>query len=196
MAPRTRYFLIGSVLIVAVGVGTGLVAYYGGALPRRTAGLAEFAYVPAEATAVAFANVRGIMDSEFRQRLRQLLPTGQDKEKLQAETGIDIERDIDTVVAGMTGTGPADGGSLVMLRGRFDVARIEALATQHGATPEEYRKIRVLKAPEAATGVARPGGSLLLRFSRLASSRSATSRRSKRPLTPPRTSMASLKTPT
>ena len=34
MTQRTRYFLLGSALVVVVGLCTGLVAYYNGALPR------------------------------------------------------------------------------------------------------------------------------------------------------------------
>lgn len=147
MAPRTRYFLIGSALVVVVGLCTGLVAYYNDTLPRRAA-MSEFAYLPEDASAVAFADVRDIMDSEFRQRLRQMLPTGDDKERLQAETGIDIERDIDTVVAALGAGDPSHGG-LVLLRGRFDQTRIEALAAQHGAIPDDYKNIRVLSSREA-----------------------------------------------
>jgi len=43
------------------------------------------------------------MDSQFRQKLHEVMPTGAEKDRLFAETGIDIERDIDTVVAGLTG---------------------------------------------------------------------------------------------
>ena len=46
MASRTRYFLIGSALVVVVGLCTGLVAYYSGALPGRTTAMAEFDYLP------------------------------------------------------------------------------------------------------------------------------------------------------
>ncbi|MEZ5319879.1 MAG: hypothetical protein R2752_20925, partial [Vicinamibacterales bacterium] len=60
MTQRTRYFLIASVLTVAVGLGTGLVAYYNGGLRTTTAAADDFAYVPADASAVAFADVRSI----------------------------------------------------------------------------------------------------------------------------------------
>ena len=71
MTHRTRSFLFGSGLIVVVGLCTGLVAFYNGNLPLgRSSRLAEFSYIPSDATAVAYADVRHIMDSEFRQRLR------------------------------------------------------------------------------------------------------------------------------
>ena len=74
-----------------------------------------------------------------------MLPTGQEKERMLAETGIDIERDIDSVIAGLTpGRGPSDGPT-VFVRGRFDESRIEAAAVQHGAVAEDYRGRRLLR---------------------------------------------------
>lgn len=136
MAPNTRNFLVGSAAVVIVGLCTGLVAYYGGVLPGRTAARAEFAYVPADVSAVAFADVRHIMDSAFRQKLREVMPTGAEKDRLLQDTGIDIERDIDTVVAGLTGS--EGRGALILMKGRFDQRRIESLALQHGARQEQY----------------------------------------------------------
>ena len=76
-----------------------------------------------------------------------MLPTGEAKDELLQETGIDIENDIDIVVAGFTP--PAAGtsmeqGAVVLVRGRFDVTQIETLATQHGAAVEEYGGKRML----------------------------------------------------
>src|SRR3970040_1914348 len=102
MNQKTRYFLIGSGLVVVVGLCTGLVASYSGQLPGlANAGPAELTYLPSDSSAIAFADVSGIMNSEFREKLRQFIPTGAEKDRLLAETGIDIERDIDTVVAGL-----------------------------------------------------------------------------------------------
>lgn len=161
MSRRTRYFLLISGLIVVGGLGTGLVAVYSGGLSAlRNQNPSEFAYVPDGATAVAYADVRHIMDSEFRQRLRAALPDDKAKAKdaFLAETGIDIERDIDTVVAGLTPEAMAGGGPVVLLRGRFDAARVEQAALKHGATVEEYRGKRLLRAPEdhgdSQTGIA------------------------------------------
>jgi hypothetical protein len=157
MTQRTRYFLVGSGLIVVVGLCTGLVAYYNGELGGRRAPLSEFAYVPATVTAVAYADVRHIMSSEFHHRLRATMPAGPEKARLLAETGIDLERDIDTVVAGLS---PSDvlGGPVVLVRGRFNEAQIESVAVQHGATVEDFSGKRILKSldPRAA---GEPGGS-------------------------------------
>ena len=139
MSQRTRYFMIGSALVIVFGLGVGAVAYYNGNLPLKTrGGPEEFAYLPADVNGVAYANVTTIMNSQFTQRLRQVLPTGDEKTKLQAELGIDIERDIDSVVAGTVGFGPDEHG-LVLVRGRFNTGHLEALAVQHGGTAQEYK---------------------------------------------------------
>src|SRR5215210_705899 len=118
MTRKTRYFMGGSAAILVAGLGTGLVAYYGGGFPSLSAsrsGPSGLSYVPADAAVVAFANVREVMDSQLRQRLKQVLPQEQGQKEFQAETGIDIERDIDYVVAAMTtsDTGVRDPNGLV-----------------------------------------------------------------------------------
>jgi hypothetical protein len=163
MTKGTRFFLIGSSLILVVGLCTGLVAYYNGGLPMFSArrGPADLVYVSADASAVAFADVRQIMDSEFRQKVRQILPTGEEKDRLLAETGIDLEHDIDTVVAGFTGSAQADHGAIALVRGRFNNGQIEALATQHGGTVEEYKGKRLVligEFPSPDVASVMPGG--------------------------------------
>ena len=153
MTIKTRYFMGGSATILVVGLGTGLVAYYGGGFPSLSAshtGPSELSYVPADAAVVAFANVREVMDSELRQRLKQVLPQEQGQKEFQQETGIDIEHDIDYVVAAMTGAGP-DGvatkpNGLVVARGRFNTTQLESLAREHGGVVEEYKGKRLIKA--------------------------------------------------
>jgi len=121
MNRTSRLFLMGSGFVLAAGLGTGLVAYSFGlptlASAGRSAGLDELKYVPEAAAVVAYANVRDVMNSEFRQKIRTVLPNDGDKgqEEFQRETGINIEQDIDYVLAWMTpnpekghvGAGPA-----------------------------------------------------------------------------------------
>src|SRR4051812_10460588 len=102
MTNRTRYFITASTLIMVAALCTGLVAYYSGGLPlmaSRAAANDDLAYVPADATVVAYANVRDIMSSEFRQKLRTVMPTGEGRNEFLEETGIDLERDVTSVVA-------------------------------------------------------------------------------------------------
>ena len=71
MTKKTRIFMGGSAAILVAGLGTGLVAYYGGGFPALSAsrsGPSELAYVPADSAVVAFANVREVMDSQLRLR--------------------------------------------------------------------------------------------------------------------------------
>jgi hypothetical protein len=154
MSQRTRYFLIGSAAVMVLVLGTGLVAYYNGGLPvgRDRSADANLAYLPANAAAVGFADVRSIMSSEFRQKLRQILPTGEEKAKIQAELGVDLEKDIDTVAAAYLGPGnsPFDG-AVVVVRGRFNEGQIEAKAVQHGAVVSDYNGKRIVTMPDEKT---------------------------------------------
>ena len=146
MTKGIRYFLAGSATVVVLGLGTGLVAYYNGGLSVSAvkAANADLIYIPADAGAVAYADVRAIMTSEFRQKLRQILPTGEELEKFRTELGVDIERDIYSVSAAYLGGAPQAGHGVVIVHGQFDLGRIEAMATQHGATAEDYKGKRLL----------------------------------------------------
>src|SRR6185436_1561274 len=105
MTKRTRYFLAASGAVLAAGLGTGLVAYYSGGFQPVSASAVsnELRYVPADASVVAYADVRAIMDSDLRARLKESMPMHeQGQQEFQAQTGIDIEKDIDYVVASLT----------------------------------------------------------------------------------------------
>ncbi len=149
MHARTRYFFVGSALVVVVGLCAGLVAYYSGSLPLRASaiGPSELSYLPSDTSGVAFANVRDIMNSEFRRKLSAAMPAGHGKHQLLAETGIDIEQDIDSVVAGLH-SGQSPEVPVVLLRGRFDAARIESVATSRGARAEPHQGRTVLVFPQ------------------------------------------------
>ena len=152
MTTKTRYFLLGSFAVLVAGLCTGLIAYYGG-LPTgafaQKPGPAEFSYVPPSAAVVAYADVHEVMGSELRHRLRDVMPSGEAKgrEEFQQRTGIDLEQDIDHVVACMiprTADGPEWDSGFVAFRGRFDNVRLEALAREHGAAVEDYKGKRLL----------------------------------------------------
>jgi hypothetical protein len=152
--PRTRYFLFGSAAILTAGLAAGTVAYVGG-MPRAfasNAGPDELSLVPAGAAVVAYANVQGVMSSEFRQRLTSLLDhEGEGRQEFETETGIDVERDIDAVIAAMS-PASTDGGDphetgFVALRGRFDTGKIESLVSSKGGQLTEYKGARLLIAP-------------------------------------------------
>ncbi len=150
---RTRLFLLGSAAILVGGLAAGTAAYMG-ALPTRAlasqAGPDDLALVPAGAAIVAYANVHDVMHSEFRQRLTAAMDSkSEGRHKFQEETGIDIEQDIDSVVAAalpdVAGVGHEFG--FVALRGRFDTTRIEGLVSAKGGRLDEYRGARLLLPP-------------------------------------------------
>jgi hypothetical protein len=179
MTKKTRYFLTGSAAVLATGLCTGMVAYYGGGFQALVAstGPNELDYVPADAAVVAYADVRSIMDSELRQRFKQAVPVPMNEEGRQEfldKTGIDIERDIDYVVAAVgaqtAGTDTKPSG-VVIARGRFDIVKLEGFATQHGAQVQDYKGKRLLvlqhdrqTTDASGTAVSTPGEVGMLAF--------------------------------
>jgi len=150
MTKRTRYFMFGSVTVLLVGLCTGLVAYYTG-MPMgafgQTGGPSELQYVPADAVLVAYANVQDVMKSELRKKLHStMVRKHEDKgqEEFEAATGIDIEHDIDHVVAFLEPNPTEQYNGMVLATGRFDAARLEALAREHGGQVEDYKGKRLL----------------------------------------------------
>jgi hypothetical protein len=152
MSNKTRIFVLSAGAVLAVGLTTGLVASFMG-LPvafSRAAGPDELQYVPADAAVVAYANVRQVMDSEFRERFRQFEPDTQERDEFEQKTGVNIDEDIQTVVAAMMprtqdqSEWRPERGMLVLARGRFEPARIESLALEHGGHVEEYQGKRLL----------------------------------------------------
>src|SRR6186997_3356958 len=148
---KTRYFVAISGAILAIGLGTGLVASYMG-LPvsvfTSAAGPDELQYVPADAAVVAYANVRDVMSSQFRQRFKGIEPSEQDKNQFEEKTGLNFEQDIDSVVAAVM---PKDNltqrpheSFLILARGRFEASRLEALAVEHGAQVSDYQGKRLI----------------------------------------------------
>ena len=151
MTKKTRIFMTGSAAVLAGGLCTGLVAYYGAGFPALVAstGPTELSYVPADASVVAYADVKSIMHSDLRQRFKQSvpMPMGEEGQKeFYEKTGIDIENDVDYVVAAASninvpGSHP---NGVVVARGRFDIVKLEALAREHGAQVQEYKGKRFL----------------------------------------------------
>ncbi len=139
--------MISSVLVTFVGLGSGLVAYYSGFPAGAAAGRPgpeELEYIPADATVVAYADVRHIMASELRQKVRTLMP-GQEngQHEFERQTGINIETDIDHVVACIqadSSGGKGPGVGLVLARGTFNEVKLEALMRDHGAQVEQVAR--------------------------------------------------------
>ena len=148
MKHQTRYFVLGASGLLVIGLFTGLFAYVnrGSALfAVSVSPPAELAYVPATASIVAYANVREVMLSDFRERIRQIAPDDVGQAELEQQLGLNIERDFDHVVAFLA-PGPDEGrpAGLALFRGRFDTTRLEAVARDSGGTASEYAGTRVV----------------------------------------------------
>ena len=147
MTTRTRYVLFGGAGLMAVGLAGGLAAWVSSSLPSLVLAQErpdELRYVPPEATILSFANVREVMDSDLRRRLREIQPELDGQREFQERTGIDIERDIEYVVGGIVPDGSNDTSGVAILAGRFDVERLEALALEHGGAASDYRGRRLI----------------------------------------------------
>jgi hypothetical protein len=120
------------------------------------AGPDELQYVPADAAVVAYADVKDVLNSEFRQRFRQLEPQSPERNEFEQKTGINFEQDIDSVVAAMMpgardlSNHPEDS-ALLLAKGRFDASRLEALAVEHGGQVGEYQGKRIISHQEQGT---------------------------------------------
>jgi hypothetical protein len=118
----------------------------------------ELQLVPGNAVVVAYVSVHEVMVSSLRERVRQALPQLPDGQReFEEATGINIENDVDRVVAALV---PADDGTvnvphsgLIIAAGRFDQVKIESLMRQHGATEETYRGRRMFAAPDSGAGL-------------------------------------------
>lgn len=152
MTTKTRYFVVGSTLTLAIGLGVGLVAYSVGfstSAFTREGGPAELQFVPANASLIAYADVHDVMTSDLRQKVRSAFPMKEDgQHEFQNQTGINIETDIDHVLVAVvpTGeeTGRMPGAPIVLARGQFDQVKIEALMREHGAQVEDYKGARLV----------------------------------------------------
>ncbi|MEE2637198.1 MAG: hypothetical protein VYE68_08215 [Acidobacteriota bacterium] len=156
MTRQTRYFVLGAGGVLLVGLCTGLFAYLnrGAAFAIRAESPAELTFVPAEASIVAYANVREVMLSEFRDRVRRLTPHGIDRDRLEQYLGLSLEEDIDHVVAFLApGADPGRPRGLALFRGRFDMTRLEAVARRGGATLSEQAGTRIVSIDTGDPGV-------------------------------------------
>ena len=153
MRLQTRHVLFGGGGIIVLGLAAGFAAYIQAGTPALALAQGspdELRYIPQNSRIVAFADVRDVMYSDFRQRLRAVLPDELDgQSEFFEQTGIDIGNDIDTVVASLVP--PASGAAadappmgLVVLSGRFDTTRLEALVRSGGGVVEDLAGTRMV----------------------------------------------------
>ncbi len=132
---------------LVVGLCTGLsISLHAGTAPAQSVGGAvDLAHVPSNASIVAYANVREVMLSDVWARIRPLVADGLGQDQLEQQLGLNLERNIDQVLAFLA-PGPTSGGpaGLALLRGRFDMTRLEEMAREGGATVSDYAGTRVV----------------------------------------------------
>ena len=167
MNTRTRYFITAASVVMVAGLCTGLVAYYSGGLPllaSRATANEDLSYMPADAPVVAYVNVRDIMSSDFRQRLREVAPslTGEGRNEFFDETGIDLERDVTSVMLALGNVADVKQGHpekqmIVLVRGVFNPPVIIASATQRGATLTDYKGKQLLTKEDGGVAFIEPG---------------------------------------
>jgi hypothetical protein len=150
MTIKTQRALVASTVVLVVGLTAGTLAYFG-YLGRAGQGAptTDFRYVPSGVDIVASANVRLLMDSGLRRHLQKMAaeetPTG--RGEFRDRTGIDIETDVDRVLAYLVpaaDSSTASPAGLMLAWGRFDPLRIESLVREGNGTVEDYRGKRIL----------------------------------------------------
>lgn len=157
MTTSTRYVLLGGAGVMAVGLAGGLAAWVGSSLPSLVLAQErpdELRYVPPEATILSFADVRAVMDSDLRRRLREIRPELDGQREFRERTGIDIERDIEYVVGGLVPAGENGTRGIAILAGRFDAERLEALALAHGGAASDHRGRRLIAVSDGPVAMA------------------------------------------
>ena len=176
MSKRTRLFVLVASSTLIAGVGTAGVASYVGFGPLAQVGgtaASDLSYIPAAAEVVAFADVRRVMDSDLRQKLHSDLNRTAGRQNQLQEIGLDLERDVDTVVVATLPAAEGTAGQhlpLLLARGRFDNARIEATIRNAGGAPTEHRGYRFVSNDRVAvafieTGFIVAGGPAAVRLS-------------------------------
>jgi hypothetical protein len=154
MTRQTRFFVLGAGGLLVVGLCTGLFAYVNreAALAVSGAGPIELRYVPANASVVGYANIREVMLSDVRERIRNLAPDGVGENELETQLGLDVELDIDHMVAFLAPSEDDRPAGLALFRGRFDTARLEGVARGRGATVETYEGKRLVSVEAGDAG--------------------------------------------
>ncbi len=120
-------------LLAAAAIGIGLTA-----TPVRAAEVERL--IPAETTSYLHVNLKQIIDSDLFKKyalanLKQAMQGNEAQETLKT-LGLDPLKDIDSVTAGIWGDDPQNMQALVVVRGKFDPAKlfeaVEAAAKKDG----------------------------------------------------------------
>ena len=152
MTKKTRYFVVGAGAVLVFGLGGGLIAYLA---YNRVAGMPagvppEMRYVPANASVVAFADVRAVMSSELRRSLMPSIdPESRKGRRMMNDfAGVDVEKQVSRVVAYVepydaaepqTQATPDIPRALLLVHGTFEPARLEEFIRERGGASDDYK---------------------------------------------------------
>jgi hypothetical protein len=171
MTKKSRYALVALSAVLILGLGVSLVGYLVARASRADVPVGvpdEVRYVPANAALVAYANVRGVMNSELRKALMPAVETGsrQGRHMMNDFAGIDVEKQVDHVLAYVEPTesspqrAPAAQNAprapsapksaevpeaakpphgMMFVQGNFDQGRIEQFIRDRGGAIEDYQ---------------------------------------------------------
>jgi hypothetical protein len=108
---------------------------------------------------VAYADIHALVTSPLRQKLHPGQFSDDKRNEFQEKTGIDVEHDVDHIVSAAAGGDDQRGMPLMLVRGRFDIVKIEGVLRDDGATVDTYRDIRLVLNPEKqmSVGFLEPG---------------------------------------
>jgi hypothetical protein len=107
-----------------------------------------------DAKVIAGVNVEQAKGTQFGQYvLNQVQTHDAEMQRLITLTGFDPRRDVREILVASDGTVNSKVG-LGLARGMFDVPKIIAAATAHGAATETYNNITILEEPKGKQGIA------------------------------------------
>ncbi len=101
---------------------------------------AAWNYVPRDTTSITAMEWRKVLDSPYREMIRQEIPAA----TLQLLDGINFIEGIDRVV--VAGTGKS---ALLILSGKFDLGSLKDMAVSDGGTVKPYKNAQLLLSPDA-----------------------------------------------
>jgi hypothetical protein len=132
-----------------------LTTLFAGLLPATAADPQLLNLVMPDAKVLAGVNVDQAKASPFGQYvLSQMQLHDTHLAELTTATGFDPTRDVHELLVASSSSGAGQHTGLVLARGNFDPARINALAISKGAASEAYNGVTILEDPKQQSGLA------------------------------------------
>ncbi len=131
-----------------------ILTAFAGVLTARAADSQLVALVMPDAKVIAGVNVDQAKASPFGQYVLGQMQSN-DVQQLTALTGFDPTRDVHELLVASNGTAASrHENGLALARGSFDISRITAAASAHGAATEIYHGVTIIEDPKKTHGLA------------------------------------------